>query len=61
MCVRGITVDAPLEVDDAIAEAWAHDGPVLIDFRVEREANVFPMVPQGKSIGEMLVAAAESA
>jgi hypothetical protein len=26
----------------------------VIDFRVEREANVFPIVPQGKSIGEML-------
>jgi acetolactate synthase-1/2/3 large subunit len=59
--VRGITVDAPRAVDAAIAEAWEHDGPALIDFRVEREANVFPMVPQGKSIGEMLVSAAESA
>jgi acetolactate synthase-1/2/3 large subunit len=27
---------------------------VVIDFRVEREANVFPIVPQGKSIGEMI-------
>ena len=27
----------------------------MIDFRVEREANVFPIVPQGQSIGEMLV------
>jgi len=28
----------------------------VIDFRVEREANVFPMVPAGRAIGEMLVA-----
>ena len=28
---------------------------VVIDFRVEREANVFPIVPQGQSIGDMLV------
>jgi len=27
----------------------------VIDFRVEREANVFPIVPQGQSIGDMLV------
>ena len=30
-------------------------GIVVIDFRVEREANVFPIVPQGQSIGDMLV------
>jgi acetolactate synthase-1/2/3 large subunit len=34
---------------------------VLIDFRVEREANVFPIVPQGKSIGDMLTGVAEHA
>jgi acetolactate synthase-1/2/3 large subunit len=39
----------------AIEEAYATDGPVLIDFRVEREVNVFPMVPQNKSIGEMIL------
>jgi hypothetical protein len=33
----------------------------VIDFRVEREANVFPIVPAGKSIGDMLVAATVSA
>jgi hypothetical protein len=27
---------------------------VVIDFRVEREVNVFPIVPQGKGIHEML-------
>jgi acetolactate synthase-1/2/3 large subunit len=52
--IRGITVDRVDQVQEAIASAWAHDGPVVIDFRVEREANVFPIVPQGKSIGEMI-------
>ncbi|HEX5830042.1 MAG TPA: biosynthetic-type acetolactate synthase large subunit [Gemmatimonadaceae bacterium] len=54
--VRGITVERREEVDAAIAAAWAHDGVAVIDFRVEREANVFPMVPQNRSIGEMLTA-----
>jgi acetolactate synthase-1/2/3 large subunit len=53
--VRGITVSTPAGADGAIAEAWAHDGPVVIDFRVEREANVFPMVPAGRGIGEMMI------
>ncbi|HXY29411.1 MAG TPA: biosynthetic-type acetolactate synthase large subunit [Gemmatimonadaceae bacterium] len=54
----GLTVERAEDVDDAIARAWDHDGTAVIDFRVEREANVFPMVPQGKSIGEMIVAPA---
>ena len=53
--IRGVTVDDARHAAAAIDEAWDHAGPVVIDFRVEREANVFPIVPQGKSIGEMLV------
>jgi acetolactate synthase-1/2/3 large subunit len=52
--IRGITVESVSEVEAAVEGAWEHDGPVVIDFRVEREVNVFPMVPQGKSIGEMI-------
>ena len=50
----GLTVTHASAVPDAIATAYATDDVVVIDFRVEREANVFPMVPQGKSIGEMI-------
>ncbi len=53
--ILGLTVEHARDVDAAISTAWSHDGPVVIDFRVEREANVFPMVPAGGSIGEMLV------
>jgi len=51
---RGMRVTDPAEVDGAITAAWDHDGCVVIDFQVEREANVFPIVPQGRSIGEMM-------
>ncbi|GAB4110462.1 MAG: biosynthetic-type acetolactate synthase large subunit [Roseiflexaceae bacterium] len=57
---KGITVERSEDVAAAIEEAYATDGPVLIDFRVEREVNVFPMVPQNKSIGEMITSAAEA-
>jgi acetolactate synthase-1/2/3 large subunit len=53
--VRAITVEAAGDVQSAIDSAYANDGPVVIDFRVEREVNVFPIVPQGRSIGEMLL------
>jgi acetolactate synthase-1/2/3 large subunit len=52
----GLTVTHAAEAHAAVAAAWAHDGCVVIDFRVEREANVFPMVPAGRAIGEMMTA-----
>ncbi len=39
-------------VDAAIEEANEFPGPVLIDFRVEAEGNVWPMVPAGASLAE---------
>jgi acetolactate synthase-1/2/3 large subunit len=57
----GVRVETIEQVDEAIRKAWDYDDSVVIDFRVEREVNVFPMVPQGKSIGEMLTGAAEPA
>jgi acetolactate synthase-1/2/3 large subunit len=51
---KGITVERAEDVQAAIDEANATDGPVLVDFRVEREVNVFPMVPQNSSIGDMI-------
>jgi acetolactate synthase I/II/III large subunit len=56
---KGIRVERSEDVQAAIDEAMATDGPVLIDFRVEREVNVFPMVPQNKSIGEMITSESE--
>jgi len=54
--IRGWVVEEPSDARSTVIEAWKHDGPALIDFRVEREANVFPIVPAGKSIAEMIVA-----
>jgi acetolactate synthase-1/2/3 large subunit len=50
----GITVTAPEQIAAAIETAYRTPDVVVIDFRIERETNVFPMVPQGKSIGEMI-------
>ena len=59
--LRGITVEEIDDVEDAVTGAWDHNGTVVIDFRVEREANVFPIVPQGQSIGDMITEAPVSA
>ncbi len=51
----GIRVKEYSEVEPALKQALAStDKPVVIDFWVEREADVFPMVPSGTSLLNML-------
>ncbi|HHX66138.1 MAG TPA: biosynthetic-type acetolactate synthase large subunit [Chloroflexi bacterium] len=52
--IPGITVDDKAHVGEAIRQAQETDGPVLLDFRIEREHNVFPIVPLGQSIDNMI-------
>ncbi len=52
--VMGQTVKDHEGIMPAIKRAMAHDGPALIDFQIEREHNVFPMVPVGGAIHEMI-------
>ena len=49
----GIRVEHTDQVRDAIDHALAIDGPVVLDFRISREENVFPMVPAGEAIHRM--------
>jgi acetolactate synthase-1/2/3 large subunit len=49
----GLRVEEPDQVRPAIDEALACDGPVVIDFRIDPEENVFPMVPAGEAIHRM--------
>ncbi len=51
---HGIRVDSQSEVAPAIKEALSVPKPVIIDFRVEPEECVFPMVPAGAALNEIL-------
>ncbi len=52
---RGIRVEEPAGVRPALKEAArTTDRPVFLDFRISREANVWPMVPAGAGIDEMM-------
>jgi len=42
------------EVGEVLAKGLAEKGPCVMEFIVRREENVFPMVPAGKSINEMI-------
>ncbi|MCX5708792.1 MAG: thiamine pyrophosphate-dependent enzyme, partial [Candidatus Omnitrophica bacterium] len=50
----GIRVTKKEEVKPAIEKAIATENVVFIDFRVEPEENVFPMVPAGEAIDKMI-------
>ena len=50
----GIRVTEKSQVRSAIQTAMAYDGPALIDFVVEEEENVYPMIPAGTTIGDMI-------
>jgi acetolactate synthase-1/2/3 large subunit len=52
--IRAAAVTARREVLPAIADARGHDGPVVIDFRVEQEDSVYPMVPAGADLHAMI-------
>ena len=52
--MRSLTVDNNEDVRPSIRQAQDHDGPFLIDFKIKTEENVFPMIPSGQSINELL-------
>jgi acetolactate synthase-1/2/3 large subunit len=53
---KGIRIDKPEELEAKLKEALAYkDGPCLVDVRVEKTENVFPFVPPGQAINEMIV------
>jgi acetolactate synthase I/II/III large subunit len=51
----GLRATKPEEVEAVIREAFSIRKPVLMDFHVAPEEGVYPMVPAGKSISEMLL------
>jgi acetolactate synthase-1/2/3 large subunit len=52
--LKGIMVSQREQLEDAIAEMLAHDGPVLMDVKVSRDENCYPMVAPGKSNAQMI-------
>jgi len=53
--IPGISVDHAEDLEDGLRETLAADGPALININVNPMAKVFPMVPQGKGPGAVIV------
>jgi len=52
----GLRAEKPSEVTPVLEKALAIDRPVVMDFLVDREECVYPMVPAGASMTQMLLA-----
>ncbi len=53
--LKSFSTDRPEDVEPLLKEALAtKDGPVLIEFKVVKEDMVFPIIPSGASISEMI-------
>jgi acetolactate synthase-1/2/3 large subunit len=53
-CIPALRVKRKSETIPAIEKAMETDGPFLIDFVVEPEENVYPMVPSGEALSKVI-------
>lgn len=56
---KGILIEHRSDLESGIQDMLAHDGPVIVDCRVAKLANCFPMIPSGAAHTDMLLQAAE--
>ena len=56
---KGILIEHRDQLEGGIADMLAYDGPVIVDCRVAKLANCFPMIPSGAAHTDMLLQAAE--
>ncbi|MCP5385013.1 MAG: biosynthetic-type acetolactate synthase large subunit [Sphingomonadaceae bacterium] len=52
---KGIRIEDESELEAGIQAMLDHDGPVMVDCQVSKEANCFPMIPSGAAHTEMLL------
>ncbi|MEC7838332.1 MAG: biosynthetic-type acetolactate synthase large subunit [Chloroflexota bacterium] len=52
--IKGIRVDNQNDLKKAINDANNHDGPVIVDFVIEKVDYVYPMIPAGGSVDQLI-------
>ena len=54
--IKGFAIRKPDEVDEVLRAAHAYnDGPCVVEAVVEKEDNVFPMIPAGAALRDMII------
>ncbi len=56
---KGIVIEGPDDLDAGIQAMLDHPGPVMVDCRVAKLANCFPMIPSGAAHTDMILSAAD--
>ena len=56
---KGIRIETMDQLEGGIADMLAHDGPVMVDCRVSKLTNCFPMIPSGAAHTDMILQANE--
>lgn len=59
--IKGMRCKKPEELDATIKEMLAHKGPVVCDVWVDRDENVYPMIPAGAAHHELVLGPEEDA
>lgn len=57
--IEGARISKREELKDAVKKMLDHDGSYLLEVMVGKENNVFPMVPQGRGVAEIVLGADE--
>jgi acetolactate synthase-1/2/3 large subunit len=53
---RGVLVEKPADVEPALKDAFSRkEELVFLDFITDQKENVYPMIPGGKGITEMIL------
>ena len=53
---KGMRCESSADLEEQMVAALEHDGPVLMDVRVAREENCYPMIPPGSAARDMVEA-----
>ncbi|MEN8249573.1 MAG: biosynthetic-type acetolactate synthase large subunit [Bacteroidota bacterium] len=53
--LEAVKVDERKDLEEAIERMLAHEGPYLLEVTVEKEENIFPMIPSGAAVSDMLL------
>ena len=52
--VKGMVLEKPEEIEATLQEAFAHNGPVVIDCRIAPDQSVLPMIPPGCGVEDIM-------
>lgn len=53
--VKGYAIEKQDDLTPVLKEAFAHKGPALVDIRISLEERVYPTVPGGKALSDMIL------